>query len=59
MSAAAVMVMLPNIVMTLALQRYLVRGLTLGAVKGYAGATRRRSSGEDMEARNLGLAQGA
>jgi multiple sugar transport system permease protein len=34
MSAAAVMVMLPNIVMTLALQRYLVRGLTLGAVKG-------------------------
>jgi ABC-type glycerol-3-phosphate transport system permease component len=26
--------MLPNIVMTLALQRYLVRGLTLGAVKG-------------------------
>src|SRR5262244_2433453 len=34
MSAAAVMVMLPNIVMTLALQRYLVRGLALGAVKG-------------------------
>ena len=34
MSAAAVMVMLPNIVMTLVLQRYLVRGLTLGAVKG-------------------------
>jgi multiple sugar transport system permease protein len=34
MSAAAVMVMLPNIVMTLALQRYLVKGLTLGAVKG-------------------------
>jgi multiple sugar transport system permease protein len=34
MSAAAVMVMVPNIVMTLALQRYLVRGLTLGAVKG-------------------------
>jgi multiple sugar transport system permease protein len=34
MSAAAVMVMLPNIVMTLALQRYVVRGLTLGAVKG-------------------------
>jgi multiple sugar transport system permease protein len=34
MSAAAVMVMLPNIVMTLLLQRYLVRGLTLGAVKG-------------------------
>jgi ABC-type maltose transport system permease subunit len=29
-----VMVMLPNIVMTLVLQRYLVRGLTLGAVKG-------------------------
>jgi len=34
MSAAAVMVMLPNIVMTLVLQRYLVKGLTLGAVKG-------------------------
>jgi multiple sugar transport system permease protein len=34
MSAAAVMVMLPNIVMTLLLQRYVVRGLTLGAVKG-------------------------
>jgi multiple sugar transport system permease protein len=34
MSAAAVMVILPNIVMTLLLQRYLVRGLTLGAVKG-------------------------
>jgi multiple sugar transport system permease protein len=34
MSAAAVMVMLPNIVMTVVLQRYLVRGLTLGAVKG-------------------------
>ena len=34
MSAAAVMVMLPNIVMTVALQRYLVQGLTLGAVKG-------------------------
>jgi multiple sugar transport system permease protein len=34
MSAAAVMVMLPNIVMTVALQRYLVRGLSLGAVKG-------------------------
>jgi multiple sugar transport system permease protein len=34
MSAAAVMVMLPNIVMTLALQRYLVKGLTIGAVKG-------------------------
>jgi len=34
MSAAAVMVMLPNILMTLALQRYLVRGLTIGAVKG-------------------------
>ena len=34
MSAAAVMVMLPNIVMTVALQRYLVKGLTLGAVKG-------------------------
>lgn len=34
MSAAAVMVMLPNVVMTLALQRYLVTGLTLGAVKG-------------------------
>jgi len=34
MSAAAVMVMLPNIVMMLVLQRYVVRGLTLGAVKG-------------------------
>ena len=34
MSAAAVMVMLPNVVMTLVLQRYLVKGLTLGAVKG-------------------------
>ncbi len=33
MSAAAVMVMLPNIIMTLVLQRYLVKGLTLGAVK--------------------------
>jgi len=34
MSAAAVMVMLPNILMTVILQRYVVRGLTLGAVKG-------------------------
>lgn len=34
MSAAAVMVMLPNVVMTVALQRYVVKGLTLGAVKG-------------------------
>jgi len=34
MAAAAVMVMLPNIVMTIFLQRYVVRGLTLGAVKG-------------------------
>jgi multiple sugar transport system permease protein len=34
MSAAAVMVMLPNVAMTVALQRFLVRGLTLGAVKG-------------------------
>jgi len=34
MSAAAVMIMLPNIVMTLVMQRYVVRGLTLGAVKG-------------------------
>lgn len=34
MSAAAVMVMLPNMIMTLILQRYLVRGLALGAVKG-------------------------
>ena len=33
-SAAAVLVMLPNIVMTLLMQRYVVRGLTLGAVKG-------------------------
>ncbi len=32
MSAAAVMVMLPNVVMTLGLERYLVRGLALGAV---------------------------
>ncbi len=34
LSAAAVMVMLPNIAMTVVRQRYLVRGLTLGAVKG-------------------------
>ena len=34
MSAAAVMIMLPNVVMTLVMQRYVVRGLTLGAVKG-------------------------
>jgi multiple sugar transport system permease protein len=34
MSAAAVMVMVPNVVMTLIMQRYVVRGLTLGAVKG-------------------------
>jgi multiple sugar transport system permease protein len=34
MSAAAFMVMLPNILMTLVLQRYVVKGLTLGAVKG-------------------------
>jgi multiple sugar transport system permease protein len=34
MSAAACMVMLPNVVMTVVLQRYLVKGLTLGAVKG-------------------------
>jgi ABC-type maltose transport system permease subunit len=34
MSAAAVMVMLPNVLMTLVLQRYVVKGLTLGAVKG-------------------------
>ena len=34
MSAAAVMVMLPNIAMPLVLQRHLAEGLTLGAVKG-------------------------
>jgi len=28
------MVMLPNVLMTLVLQRYVVKGLTLGAVKG-------------------------
>lgn len=32
----AVMVMLPNVVMTLTRQRYLVLGLSLGALKGVA-----------------------
>jgi multiple sugar transport system permease protein len=34
MSAAAVMYIIPTIILALALQRYIVRGLTLGAVKG-------------------------
>lgn len=34
MSAGAVMVMIPTVILTLILQRYVVRGLTLGAVKG-------------------------
>jgi len=34
MSAAAVLVMLPTVALTLVLQRHVVRGLTLGAVKG-------------------------
>jgi multiple sugar transport system permease protein len=34
MSAAAVLTMLPPLIIALVFQRYLVRGLTLGAVKG-------------------------
>ncbi len=34
MSAAATLVMVPTVVLTLVLQRHVVRGLTLGAVKG-------------------------
>jgi len=34
MSAAAVLVMIPTVILTLVLQRHVVRGLTLGAVKG-------------------------
>ena len=34
MSAAAVLTMLPPLLLALFFQRYLVRGLTLGAVKG-------------------------
>jgi multiple sugar transport system permease protein len=34
MSAAGVVAMLPILVFALAVQRYLVRGLSLGAVKG-------------------------
>jgi multiple sugar transport system permease protein len=34
MTAAAVVTMLPPLLMALFFQRYLVRGLTLGAVKG-------------------------
>ena len=34
MSAAAVMTMLPPLLIALFFQRYLVRGMTLGAVKG-------------------------
>ncbi|HXX36792.1 MAG TPA: carbohydrate ABC transporter permease [bacterium] len=34
MSAAATLVMIPTVILTLALQRHVVRGLTLGAVKG-------------------------
>jgi len=34
MSAAATLVMVPTVILTLVLQRHVVRGLTLGAVKG-------------------------
>ena len=34
MSAAATVAMLPILIFALAVQRYLVRGLSLGAVKG-------------------------
>ena len=34
LSAAAIMYIVPTIVMALLLQRYIVRGLTMGAVKG-------------------------
>jgi multiple sugar transport system permease protein len=34
MAAAAVMYIIPTIILALLLQRYIVRGLTLGAVKG-------------------------
>lgn len=34
MSAAATLVMIPTVILTLVLQRHVVRGLTLGAVKG-------------------------
>lgn len=34
MSAAATLVMIPTVILTLILQRHVVRGLTLGAVKG-------------------------
>jgi multiple sugar transport system permease protein len=34
MSAAGVVAMLPILIFALAVQRYLVRGLSLGAVKG-------------------------
>ncbi len=34
MTAGAALVMIPTVVLTLVLQRYVVRGLTLGAVKG-------------------------
>ncbi len=34
MTAAATLVMIPTVILTLVLQRYVVRGLTLGAVKG-------------------------
>jgi multiple sugar transport system permease protein len=34
MSAAAVVAMMPILIFALAMQRYLVRGLSLGAVKG-------------------------
>lgn len=34
MSAAATLVMIPTVILTLLLQRHVVRGLTLGAVKG-------------------------
>jgi ABC-type maltose transport system permease subunit len=42
MSAGPVMVMLPNIAMTLVLQGCLVKGLSLGAVKGEAPDRRQR-----------------
>ncbi len=34
MSAAATLVMIPNIVMTVLIQKHVVRGLTFGAVQG-------------------------
>jgi ABC-type glycerol-3-phosphate transport system permease component len=34
LSTAAVMYIVPTVIMALLLQRYIVRGLTMGAVKG-------------------------